>query len=444
MKKFVKCFCVGMLSVVTISLSGCMLSFDPDDSTTGLKSIDGFKVCYSDNNYQVDNTFERYSSHVLTNLASAFGVPNSSVQIESKPLSSNAKNYDRIRVQYAGGPAISTGWNWSFAQSLANCTSQQEETNVVDYYTAERASQYIEEYLSIYQNALAVAAMQIASGLTPQVFTIEVNETTGQTKVFTNSSKTEEVNQAFLDAEKANFAQTGLYVGFTAENLATFKNYVMTNVIGNSIIGTQYDSVSTTQGLKTYSQLLDEIFALETGFEKEFMSPYPACMAKDVMDTSLYPDSGEVDSLKNITPYEYQSITLMPNRALEILSITLTFSAESAMKIDVLTYYYNATTKTQTLLFEGKADLKANQESSFWVPFDEIVVMDKFDNSQTKISAPSQITNQSGLSTQFAYHGGAVLEEGEKSYLSIVFKPEGAQNAYMPFKVAISSLFIGE
>ncbi|MBQ2713979.1 MAG: hypothetical protein IJF22_03290 [Clostridia bacterium] len=444
MKKFVKCFCVGMLSVVTISLSGCMLSFDPDDETTGLKSIDGFKVCYSDNNYQVDNTFERYSAHVLTNLAMVFGVPNSSVQIESKPLTSNAKNYDRIRVQYAGGPAISTGWNWSFAESLANCTSQQEENKVVQYYTMETANVYLEEYVSVYQTALAVTAMQIASGNAPQVFTVEVNESTGQTKVFVDSTKTQEVNELYLNAEKAKFAQNGFYVGFTPENLATFKTYVLTNVIGSNIIGTQYDSISTTQGLKTYSQLLDEIFALNTGFEKEFMSPYPSCMAKDVMDTSLYPVSGGLNSLKNITPYEYQSITLMPNRALEILSLTLTFSAETAMKIDVLTYYYNATTKTQSLLFEGNLNLKANQENQYLVPFDDIVVMDKFDNSQTKISAPSQITNQNGLSTQFAYHGGAVLEEGEKSYLSIVFKPEGAENAYMPFKVAISSLFIGE
>ena len=433
-----------MLSVVTISLSGCMLSFDPDDSTTGLKSIDGFKVCYSDNNYQLDNTFERYSAHVLTNLAMVFGVPNSQSGIESQPLASNAKNYDRIRVQYAGGPAISTGWNWSFAQTLSSCTSQQEESEVVDYYTTEKANFYIEEYVSIYQNALAVVSMQIASGINPQVFTIEVNEALGQTKVFTNSSKTQEVNEQYLDAEKAKFSQNGLYVGFTPENLATFKNYVLTTVIGSSIIGTQYDNIATIKGNKTYSTLLDEIFALDTGFEKEFLNPYPACMAKDVLDTSLYPVSNQLDTLKNITPYEYQSITLMPNRALEILSITLTFSAETAMKIDVQTYYYNAQTQTQSLLFEGNINLSANQEKQLWLPFDDIVVMDKFDNTATKIDAPSQVTNQSGLSKQFAYHGSAVLEEADKSYLSIVFKAEGAENAYMPFKVAISSLFIGE
>ncbi|MBR5012873.1 MAG: hypothetical protein IKY15_02925 [Clostridia bacterium] len=444
MKKFVKCLCVGMLSAVTISLSGCFLSFDPDSSTTGLKSIDGFKVCYSDNNYVLDNTFERYSNHILTNLVGVFGVPNSQIGIESRPLSSNSKNYDRIRVQYAGGPAISTGWKWTFAQGYGACLSQQEETNVVDYYTTEKAGFYAEEYVSIYQNALAVVIMQIASGQAPQVFTVEVNETTGQTKVFANTAKTEEIDTDYLSAEKAKFAQNGLYVGFTAENVTTFKNYVLTNVVGSAIIGTQYDSVATTTGTKNYSALLDEIFALNTGFEKEFLNPYPACSAKDVTDTSLYPLSSGTDSLNNITPYEYQSVTLMPNRALEIMSLTLSLSAETAMNIDILAYYYNAQTQTQELLFEGTSNLKANKVQQYLVPFADIVVMDKFDNTNTKIEMPSQITNQNGLSTQFSYQGGAVLQEGNKSYLTIVFKPQGAINAYMPFKVAISSLFIGE
>lgn len=429
--------------MATLSLSGCILSYDPDDTTSGLKSIDGFKVCYSDNNYQVDNTFERYANQVLTNLVGVFGVPNNAVGIESAPLASNAKNYDRIRVQYNGGPAISTAWNWTFAQSFAGVESQTQQEDVLAYYTNEKIAIYVNEYVGIYQNALAVVAMQIASGQTPQTFVIDVNETTGQTKVFANSQKTQEIDADYLTAEKNKFAQNGLYVGFTTENLATFKDYILTNVVGGGVVGSQYDAVITASGTKTYSALLDEILAQNTGFEKEFLNPFPASSVKDVMDTSLYPLADEQDALKNITPYEYQSITLMPNKTLEMLSLTLDLSAETQMNLDIAVYYYNHQTQNQTTLYEGSVLLRAKQLHTQLIPFEDVVALSAFNNTETKVSAPSQITNQNGLSTKFAYKNGAVLDVNQ-SYLTITFKPQGAESAYMPFKVAISSLFIGE
>ena len=442
MKKFFKCFCVGALSVITISLSGCVLSFDPDEPTSGLESIDGFKVCYNDNNYQLDDTFERYSGHILTSLVNVFGMPINS-GVASAPLSSNAKNYDRIRVQYNGSTAISTAWNWTFAQSFAGVASQAQQSDVLAYYTSDKSAVYTNEYKNIYQNALAVALMQIASGQTPQDFVIEVNETTGQTKVFANASKTEEVNTDYLQAEKTKFKEFGTYVGLTLENVSTFKNYILSTVIGNNIINTQYDAVITTAGNKTYSALLDEILALDTDLEKDFLTPYPACTAKDVTDTSLYPISSGADPLQNIPAYEYQGITLMPNRTLEILSASLMLGADSAMAIDIGVYYYNFQTNTQTVLFEGTANLKANQQTEFFMPFDELVVMDKFNNTEAKINGALPITNQNGLSKHFAYQNGAVVDSNQ-SYLAITFKVQGEQNEYMPFKVAISSLFIGE
>ena len=429
------------MSFALIGLGGCGLLFDPNDSTPGVKSLDGFKVCYSDNNYQVDDTFERYSAQILTSLANVFGVPNGNPGIESAPLASNAKNYDRIRVQYNGGPAISTAWNWTFAQSFAGAESQTQQSEVLAYYTNEKMAFYVNEFVGIYKIPLSAIAMQIASGQTPQTFVVDVNQTTGQTKVFTNQAKTQEVNEDYLQTEKTKFAQHAQYVGFTAENLTAFKNYILTNVVGAGIIGTQYDSVITTAGTKTYSALLDEILALSTGFEKEFLNPFPASSVKDVLDTSLYPLSGQVNTLANITPYEYQSITLMPNKTLEILSLSLTISAESQMNIDIAVYYND--NQTQSTLYEGTVNVRANQEYMHLVPFENIVEMAMFNNTETKITTPSQITNTNGLSRHFAFKNGAVLDTNQ-SYLTITFKPQGADSAYMPFKVAISSLFIGE
>lgn len=451
MKKIFKgavalCLCASMAA-----LGGCIYSYE--SPSAGSPSLYGFKVCYTDNNYQLDNTFATFSRHILCELFANFAIPGATVyqsKIQNSPLSNNSKNYDRVRVQETTtGDVVTESWKWTFAQSFAGAESQTDSTKTIAYFgDTERQNAYLTELLNLYAIPLEVAAIQIAMGQSPQTYYVSVNEIAKTTQVYTNSQQTTFADEAFLQSVKTQFASQGEYVGFMQDDVQEFKNYLLTEVIGDNIIGTQFDKVFMQNTTTTYSAVIDEILSLSVGTEKDFYSPYPAASVLDVTDTALYPSTQTLNQLGHITAREYQSITLMPKKSTDVLSVTMSFEAEFNLTLNV--YATLTTAQGKTELFGGSVDIKAGQfktEDMWIILFNQAANISIFENNFMEANAPIAISNTSGTAKYYDYTpSGAILNSSlqTQNYLTISFVPQTQSQDYMPFKVAINSMIIGD
>lgn len=448
MKKFCKLVLAGFLGAMVFTAGGCIYTYD-NPSVQGSPSLYGFKVCYTDNNYVLDNTFNVFATHILSELYANFGVVNGTVYqsgVTPSPVSTRSENYDRIRVQQTASGVASESWNWSFSQTLSGAESQTDANQVVNYYTdSTRQTTYFNHFVNLYAPALEAVAIQIAMGQTPQTFIVEINGET--TNVFANSQKTTLVNEAFVEILKTQFASTGKYVGFTPENTQTFKNYLLTEVIGTHIIGTQFDKIYLADKTVTYSQIIDQILALPASTDKDFYSPYPASNVLDVTNTDFYPNS-TTDSLSHITARQYQSITFMPKKNTEILSIIMSFEAEYDLTLAVSATL--TTAQTQTVLFSGSVTIPAGKfraENMWLIPLNQVASLSTFENNFMPANTPLAISNANQTAKYYDYTAsGAVLNATlqTQNYLTISFVPQSSASEYKPFKWAINSMMIGD
>lgn len=422
------CFCVGMTL-----FSGCTFFYDENNPQPQNSSIAALQVCFDDQNYQLDNTFNQYSKHILQQLALVFGTASGSTA--SAPTTV-VQNYDKIRVQYGQGTVLqNTGFLWTFAKNFADCQTQENPNDVLSYYTQAKKQAYVQEYVNIYASALEVVAMQIAMNQTPSTFFVDINETTGQTKVFATSAKTQQINDAFVQS----FDFDGKYVGFTPANLQTFKSYIQTHVIGQTLLGSQFDVVATTNGTKTISALLDEILALDDGLEKNFQTPYPA-LSVTTQQSLFYPSKTSSNLLGHIEAKDYKSITLIPNKTVTLSMLTFAFEAETNVRLSVSVVYHSVANGTSSYstgevnISPGRYQNKDLQMLSLQSP----VTLSAFASLMPQ-NQILPISNATGTAKFFDYTpNGASLRADAVNcdFLTITF----SQETYIPFKWAIVTM----
>lgn len=441
-----------------IFLSGCFTFFDENDTTGGTTydNITGFKLCYKDNAYELDNTYELYATHLLTELYLNFGIPNDAraSALTTRPSTNTNANYDRIRVQTSQSDEIdaSISWNWTFSQTIANASSLTSYTDTAqNYYSlTEKQTAYFTAFVEKYTTALEIVLIQIAMGETPSVFSISVS---GQnTTVSYNGTDVNNEEKTYLASIKEDFKTKGDYIGLTTENVATLKTYILTNVVGNSVIS-NYGTLTYASSTKTYSTVIDEILATEAStLAKSIHSPYPTAISKDITNTSLYVANTNTP-LNHIASAEYQSFVIMPNSSTSISSIWLALESEYNMTIKVSTYLHNGG-RTTALISSQNVNITAGTWKSnnpIYLGFSNTSIP-AFNNSlgDGKISASTAkyINNTNGNNLFYAYNENnvGVLDNGAVTgaYFEITFEiTKTVGTDYYPFKVGIQSLSVG-
>lgn len=463
MKKKLQMFLSIIILIPIMSLGGCVFYDDFDFSTntqnTQVDKIDSYKIIYDDNNYQLDDTFEIYSQHILTEFYSFFGIINDD---DHKTLSEQCakpvvQNYDKIRVQTSDDdpPTINNeiSWNWTLPQSLSNAEvlNTSNVTTAVDYYSnLNRQKVYFNAFIDAYKIPLSIVSMQICMGETPTKFTIEVSEF--NVVVYFDSEKTQDVNAEnsnVLKDVKQQFAKKSQYVGFTDENLLTFKDYILKNIVGDKIINTPFDFVKCSDGDHNYSEIIDLILKTTTpDLIKSFLDPYPACSFKDNNNSNYYVKAQGYNLMGHIPSYEYQSFIIIPKTDLDLGMIKLAFEAEKDLALTVKLNYYNKATKQTRLLDSTNVTIVGGKEYSYGddkVFACDFPIISAFNNE--KLSAPSpkpkQINNSNSNYFKTNENSTAILngEAVDQNYLEIVFDIDrNSTETYYPFKFGISNL----
>ena len=445
MKKFVKILTLILFTPI-LFLSGCIFpTYDDDSNDSGVEGIAGYKVCYKNETYTLDNTFELYSQFVLQELYVNFGVvsdQNKSL-LSEHPLSTNPKNYDRIRVQVLEDDSISnTAWKWTFARSLSGAESLTEPTETVEYYSSQvRQEIYLNEFLNTYTTALEIVCIQIAMGETPYTYTIQTSETTQNTSVFAGTVEVNDQDKTLLQEVKTRFSQTADYAGLTAENIETLKSYILTNIIGDTITNT-YNKIYFQTGVKTYQNILDSILALSPStLSKSILTPYPTAYVKDITDSSF--NLGKDDDFSHIQSLEYQSFVIMPSEESSFGLLMFKIESEYDISITIHTYFVENNTRTtletQTVSITGSSHIPGETFATN-MPLGTI---DEFENAGTlKADSEKIINNQNGNNIYYTQTDSniAVLDENKISnnYVEIAFEiNKTTDREYWPFKVAI-------
>jgi len=438
-------------------LSGCFY-YDPERPETKMLGIEGYKVCYNNNNYELDNTFAIYSEFVLKELYANFGILNDATNvsmISNKATSIVASNYDKIRVQtLENNTTTEVPWKWTFStetngvQSLSN-----SETAVETYSNTTVQSAYYSAFVDTYKVALEIVLMQIIMDETPTIFTIEVNDGLGQAKVYYDTAKTNEITNDDCEAliqTKAQFAEKGMYVGLKSEDVLALNSYISGNIVGSNIIGTTYDLVQVGSEIKNYAYIINQILTLTPDLTKSIFEPYPTSNIKDLTDSYFYVSTSSTDPMSHIEAKEYQSFVVMPSETVKICSIWVALEAEYNVYITVKANYYNSSNNTYTNLSTQVAELdntKWGVEKSINLDFD-FTSLNMFNNSNEALSASTEKTvsnaNQNSLLYNVSAENIGILnyQAINQSYVEVVFEIEKDNSkTYWPFKAGIALMW---
>lgn len=451
-------------------LSGCFFFPGSPNNYTG-GEITTFKACYRNQTYEVDNTISSYARLVVEQLYANFGILNDyryPSLVENKPNINDNSNYDKIRVQTNVEEINSEiSWKWTFSQNLDGAISLSTGEGAVEYYENPAVQNaYYSAFVPVYSIALEIVIYEIILNKTPTVFTIDVNNETGSTKVYSNVTKTKEVKVGSgtedcvpLAEIKAEFNAKSEYVGLTPANVQTLNNYILNNVIGDHIIGGVYDivKVSGQSPSPNLNYIVQQILQLEpvisgtTGEQKSIYSPYPTSFIKDFIGSAFYisSETGET-AFDHIIALEYQSIIVLPDENDSYLSIWLGFECEYNIDLTVSLNYYNYQTAQYSVVSSEELEISAGSFSP-----NEIYVFDCEPHNKVStfsisgLSATEQkvISNSTGLANFYDIKDNSnigILNRNKinQSYFEFTFEiNKNSQRDYFPFKVGVISVF---
>ncbi|MDD4816209.1 MAG: hypothetical protein PHQ62_03640 [Clostridia bacterium] len=420
-----------------------------------MSGIEGYKVCYNNNNYELDNTFSIYAEFVLKELYANFGILNDethSSSITNKANENVASNYDKIRVQtLENNTTTNIPWKWTFSTQTSNLHSlENSETAVQTYSNQTVQSNYYSAFVNTYKVALEIVLMQIIMDETPTIFTIEINDSEGTTKIFFDTAKQNEItndNCLALTQTKTQFAEKGEYVGLKPEDVQILNNYILINIVGNDIINSVYNQIQVGSEAKNYSYITNQILTVSPDLAKSIFEPYPTSTIKDITDSSFYVSTSSTDAMSHIQAKEYQSFVIMPSSTTKICSVWLAIEAEYNVNINIKVNYYNFANKTYTNISTQTAELtnkKWSVQNS--VNFDiDFINLSTFDNSNQALSASTEKlvsnTNQNSVlyNVNTANVGVLNYQAINQSYIELVFEIEKDNSkTYWPFKAGIA------
>jgi len=396
---------VAILCIIPLFfLSGCLFFGEFDFGDGEDKGHTSFKSCYRAESYEQDNTVSDYAHLIVEQLYANFGVlndDNTPSKIQYKPNASSDENYDKIRVQtQLNDVNADVTWHWTFSQKREGANSLSEGTGATEYYkTTAVQSAYYSAFVPIYSIAMEIVLYEIMIGQTPTIFTIDVDHENDTTVVYFDSAKTKETYVApsgedeclALSEVKDIFARKAIYVGLTEENVVTLKNYILNQVIGENVIGSEaYNRVIVGGQPQPLDYVVSQILTLELDEEtKSIYSPYPASYVQDFAGNSLYinPDSSE--ALSHIPAREYQSLTVIPAMSEQsLLTFWMAFECEYDIIMDISLNFYDSNLNTYSTITTLK-DFKIS--AGTWNP-ENIINFDCNSNYQISPITVSEIS----------------------------------------------------
>lgn len=206
-----------------------------------------------------------------------------------------------------------------------------------------------------YKTALEYAIYNIVLGIEPHNITISYNSSTGMPSISvegyapTTGADAKTSAQVALADIKATFNRLGSYVGLTQKNKTQITKYVLENVIGEDLTGTNssyvvkngdngafatvdycYEDVVTA--IVDYCGNLTTIGVAsgEETDDKTYIKD--SFIASEIVDYPLlkfFSNNGYEDAFKGQKPYEYQSAVIMPSRETTITDLWLDFKYDA-------------------------------------------------------------------------------------------------------------------
>ncbi|MDD4686307.1 MAG: hypothetical protein PHI76_03405 [Clostridia bacterium] len=469
LKKIILSFLISICVLSMPFLSGCLfLDFiDFQDYAPG--EITSFKACYRAEGYELDNTISKYANLVTDQLYANFGILNDNEhpsKIADKPDKAENSNYDKIRVQTQYSE-INKGisWKWSFSQN-AEPQSLSTSEGATEYYLEQsKQDAYYNEYVPVYSIAMEIVLYEIMMNKTPTIFTIDINQETGSTKVYYDTSKTKEIivpteteQCVALNDTRAEFLTKGLYIGLTINNVQILNNYILNNIIGDEIINSPYDTIKYKDKTQSLNYVVQQILTLEpelnqTNETKSIYSPYPMSYIKDFTGSKLYINSNSSTALEHIPALEYQSVVIMPDDDIDsYLLISLAFECEYDITINASLNYYNGSAEPMKSYVQNDIFIKAG----IWTPED---MSDFYIDNSYKINSFNQpnifrveqtvVNNSTGLANYYNITDNSkigILNNGKinQPYFEFTFEIEkDTSKDYFPFKVGVVSVWNG-
>ena len=464
MKKFALRFFVCVLIIPIFFLSGCLFFFDSQDEFSEGK-ITTFKACYRTENYEIDNTISTYAKLIVEQLYSNFGILNDYRHpslIENKPDADNNSNYDKIRVQTDNeGIEVKNDifWKWTFSQNLDDAESLTTPENAVTYYeTPALQNAYYAAYVPPYSVAMEIVLYEIILNKTPTIFTVDIDDEQGTTKIYSNITKTKEIFPATETEEclplseiKNEFKTKAQYVGLTPSNVQVLNEYILNEVIGDGIIDGLYDRVIVNGQQKKLNFIIQQILQLEPVInglteQKSIYSLYPASYIKDFEGSSFYVGS-DAQSFAHIPALEYQSVVLLPDENNYYLTIFLAFECEYDIEITSSLKYYN--NQLETEISTQTTNISAGNwtgQNIYEFDFGRNRV-EPFAVSQLKTSNQKVINNSTGLANFYNFDENSkigILNKNKiyQSYFEFTFKiTKNSSKDYYPYKVGVFGLW---
>ncbi len=390
-----------------------------------------FKLGYrgTENDEVAEENIKNLASALVGDFASTYGAG------KGHGENQNVYYYDSIRYQafeeYQSSMDRwivdfddSTRWNWSFKNGTkplgwgaADCKYKVVYEDMVDTWFLYSSGEYQTFYQTLYSEAMEVVLYEILLGKTDYQNMIVVAgefDSNGY-PVVTYRGESIDVVDGKLDFSgiltnlKQTYFDKATYFGFSLDDGAKIKNYIINYVIGTQA-HTDKDGNDQLNANRNYNAYVDQLVDGKINSESEYFW-YSRTVFKD---GSLAISSTE-DYFGLIPKAEYQSLVLMAEKEDAFSSCWIAFQSDRDLKISMYYRYYDGRTVRTTSpitikVSGGKYDIIAHDMSytDYGADVNNCFEIECFDNND-------QV---------------AALTERSNSPLNEIYKPIASKNGY--------------
>lgn len=360
-------------------------------------------------------------------------------------------------------------WNWSFDnnknglplfQGAANTREQHPYENE-EYYSDDKKTEYESFYKELYSGAMEVVLYEILLGKTDYQNMIVVGDnfdSNGYPQVTYRGRSVSVVDgkldfSSFLTTLKAEYFDKATYFGFSIDDGAKIKNYIINNVIGQ-IAHKDKDGADQLDANRNYNKYVGDLVDGKINSETNYF-----WYARTGFKDGRLAISSTGDYFQLVPKAEYQSLVLMAEEADEFSFCWIAFQSARDLNINMYFRYYDNSTQTiktttpKKIKVDGGAyDMWDHDTSDMDFGTDSgYFALDIFDNNDV-VAAPTTRANSNTteiykpIASQNGFGSISVFNESnvDCSFLEIVLDVE--KNANDPvgtdysFQVALFSL----
>lgn len=420
-----------------------------------------FKLGYrgTENDEVAEENIKNLASALVVDFASTYGAG------KGHGENQNVYYYDSIRYQtytqcdeddgetYVKA-RVANRWNWSFkngttplfrgAAAMAKDLYEDNSSGAMATYGGDNLTKYQTFYKKLYSEAMEVVLYEILLGKTDYQNMIVVAgefDSNGYPVVTYRGESIDVVDgkldfSGILTTLKQTYFDKATYFGFSLDDGAKIKNYIINYVIGMQA-HTDKDGNDQLNANRNYNAYVDQLVDGKINSESEYFW-YSRTVFKD---GSLAISSTE-DYFGLIPKAEYQSLVLMAEEEDAFSSCWIAFQSDRDLKISMYYRYYDGRTVRTTSpitikVSGGKYDIIAHDMSytDYGADVNNCFEIEGFDNND-QVAAPTERSNSplneiyKPIASKNGYGCVSVFNEEkvETSFLEIVLDVERNPN----------------